>query len=141
MIGTGLIWAIGWAGLTVALSLLAGTPLQSIGLVALSGAARGFTAGGVFAVILSIAERRHTLEDLSLRRVSLWGGIGGGLLFLIAVPLLISAGFPVGGVLVPLAVNSLIGAGFASGSVALARRGDTRLLEGEDDSALLLDGG
>jgi len=138
--GTGLTWAFGWAGVTLALNLLGGVPFHFIGQIALSGLARGFIAGGAFAVILSVAERRHTLEDLSLRRVALWGGIGGGILYLGLVPLMLSMGFPIGGFLVPLALNSVIGAGFASGSVALARRADTNLIGGEDDSALWLEG-
>ena len=140
ILGTGLTWAVGWTGVTVALNLVGGVPLHFLGQLVLSGMVRGFVAGGAFAVILSIAERRHTLEDLSLRRVALWGGIGGGFLFLSAVPFLLSLGFPVGGVLAPLVANSLIGAGFASGSVALARREDSRLIEGEDEPAFLIEG-
>ena len=140
IVGTGLTWAVGWAGVTIALNLLGGIPLQFLGRIALSGAVWGFIAGGAFAVILSVAERRHTLEDLSLRRVALWGGIGGSLVFLSVSPFLIPLGVPFSGILVPIVTNSLIGAGFASGSVALARQGDARLPRGGDDSVLMLDG-
>lgn len=140
IIGTGLTWAFGWAGVTVALNLIGGVPLQFFGDMAISGLIRGFIAGGAFAVILSVAERRHTLEDLSLRRVAVWGGIGGGFLFLAVMPVLLSMGFPVRGVLGPLVVNTLVGAGFASGSVALARRADDPMLTDGDDSPLMLDG-
>jgi len=140
IIGTGLTWAVGWAGVTVALNLLGGVPLRYIGLIAVSGVVRGFIAGGAFAVILSIAERRHTLEDLSLRRVALWGGIGGSLLLLSTMPIMVSMGAPVFSMLGGLVTSALLGAGFASGSVAMARRADAKLIEGGDDSAFLLDG-
>ena len=140
IIGTGLTWAVGWAGVTVALNLLGGVPLQYLGLIAVSGLVRGFIAGGAFAVILSIAERRHTLEDLSLRRVALWGGIGGSLLLLSSMPIMVSMGVPVFSMLGGVVTSALVGAGFASGSVALARRADAKLIEGGDDTAFLLDG-
>jgi hypothetical protein len=133
IIGTGLTWAVGFAGVQVVLNLLLGAPVGYIPSLALNGAVGGFLAGGVFAVILSIAERRRALEDLSLRRVALWGGIGAGLLLLVPMPFLLSAGVPVGPVLVSLGLASLIGAGFASGSVALARREETKLIEGDSE--------
>lgn len=140
ILGTGLTWAVGWAGVTVALSLIGGVPFPFLFRVVLSGAAQGFIAGGVFATILSVAERRHTLEDLSLRRVALWGGIGGACLFVPIYPMLMSAGIPLFRLALPLAINALMGAGFASGSVALARRADHRLIDGEDDPILSLPG-
>jgi hypothetical protein len=140
ILGTGLTWAFGWAGVSVVLSMLGGLPLQYFGQVVLSGLFRGFIAGGAFAVIFSIAERRHALEDLSLKRVAVWGGIGGSLVFLAAVPILLSVGFPIGGMLVPIATNALLGAGFASGSVALARWGDKELTDGEEPLPQLEEG-
>lgn len=140
IIGTGLTWAIGWAVISVGMTIPFGVPLEFLGIIALSGVVRGFIAGGAFATILSIAERHHTLEDLSLRRVGLWGGIGGGLLVLLTMPLMISMGAPVLPSLVNLVTHGLTGAGFAAGSVALARREDPRLASGYDDSVLLGDG-
>ena len=137
ILGTGLTWAFGWAGVTLALNLVGGIPLQFIGQIVLSGVVRGFIAGAGFAVILSIAERRHTLEDLSIRRVALWGGIGGSLVFVSVIPFLIPLGVPLGSILMPLVINALTGAGFASGSVALARKADGALSRGEDVSAFL----
>jgi len=145
--GTAIIWAFGWSGVSALLGLLIGLPngipLRLIGPIALSGSFLGFIAGGSFAVLLSVLERRRTLDQLSLWRVALWGGIGGMALLFLAAPRLVAAGIPLGQVLtsylLPLAVNGLLGAGFAAGSVALARREDTRLIEG-DDSALMLEG-
>jgi hypothetical protein len=121
--------------------LLAGLPLEFLGWGALAGAYRGFAGGAAFAVFISLAERRHSLEDLSLRRVAIWGALGGGLLSLVSAPTLLTFGRPVGLVLVSLAANGLIGAGFASGSVALAKRADTDLLEGGDERRRAIEGG
>jgi hypothetical protein len=145
IIGTGLTWAIGWAGVKVGLfglyALLFGFPLRFFGTIALSGLVQGFIAGGAFAVVLSIAERRHTLEDLSAPRVALWGGIGAVLVLLPTLPVVLSHGLPLAAILVSLAADGLMGAGFATGSVALARRADNKLLpEVEDDPTRMLEG-
>jgi hypothetical protein len=140
ILGTGLTWAFGWVGANALVGLVSGVPLGLMLPLSLTAFAQGFVAGGAFATILSIAERRHTLEELSLRRVALWGGIGGMIIVLPALPYLISYGFPLGRVLLPLVIDGLIGAGFASGSVALARQADTKLLDGGEDSFLQLRG-
>jgi len=144
IIGTGITWAVGWAGGYSVVSVVIGAPLSGLGAVALAGAIFGFIAGGSFAVILSITERRRAFDQLSLWRVAVWGGLGGMALPLFFAPRLIGAGFPLHLLLttylIPLAVSGLMGAGFATGSVALARRADTKLIEGEDDSTLMLEG-
>ena len=97
----------------------------------------GFLAGASFAVILSVAERHHSLEDLSLRRVALWGA-GGGLV-LSLIPL--AAGIPMAYLLGPLVINAGIGAGMATGSVILARRAESRsLMDPVDGPMLSLEG-
>ena len=80
IIGTGLTWALGWAGLFGVAGAIFGA--YSIPRLAFIGGFMGLIVGGAFAVILSITERRHSLEDLSLWRTALWGGLGG---FLVAV--------------------------------------------------------
>lgn len=140
IVGTGLTWAIGWAGVNLGIALLSGLPLSFLGTVAISSLFQGFAAGGVFAVILSIAERRHTLEDLSLKRTALWGGIGGVLLRLAALPLILPLGIPAPSILMPLVIDGLTGAGFASGSVALARRAETKGIAGKDGALRAIEG-
>ena len=110
-----------------------GVDVSGILAVALVTGIEMFFAGSLFAVILSIVERRHRLEELSLRRVALWGGLGT----------LLAAGF---GDLFFLHVNwqmtvplILAAAGFSAGTVALAKRADRKLIEGEDP-ALSLEG-
>ena len=140
VIGTALTWAIGWGAVSAVLLAISGFSLGAIGVLALGGMFTGFIAGSTFAVILSIAERRHTLEDLSLRRVALWGGIGGIALSLLLAPLFATSGAPLGQILLGFVIDSLTGAGFAAGSVALAKRADTQLIEGDDETVLRLEG-
>lgn len=139
ILGTGLVWATGWVGANALLCLVSGVPLQYLLPLSVTAFFQGFVAGGAFATILSVAERKHTLKELSLRRVALWGGIGGMLIVLPAIPALLSMGLGVGRLFLPLVVDGLIGAGFASGSVALARSTDSTMI-GRGDSTHLLEG-
>ena len=87
----------------------------------------GLIAGCSSAVVLSIQEHHKQLEDLSLVRTALWGGFGGilaaGALVFLTDPSL----WPF------VAPLSLLGAGFSAGTVAIARRADTKLIEGDDE--------
>ena len=132
IIGTGLTWAIGWPIVNLGFGILIGLPPRFLGPIAISSLFSGFLAGATFAVILSIVERRHTLEDLSLKRTALWGGIGGILLRAAVLPFVLPLGVPAYSLLLPFVVDGLTGAGFASGSVALARRADKNLIEGDE---------
>jgi hypothetical protein len=137
IIGTGVTWALAWVGLGAGIGALTGFPLGFLFRMAMNNAVAGFLAGASFAVILSIAERHHTLEDLSLRRVALWGASGGALLSFLPL----AFGIPIAYLLGPLVINVCIGAGMATGSVALARRGDDRRLgAGVGDRLLGLEG-
>jgi len=133
MIGTGLTWAAAWIGLGAVLGALAGFPMGSLFRLALSNSVGGFIAGASFALILSVAERRRTLEDLSLRRVALWGAIGG--LVVTSIPL--AFGAPLAFLMGPLVINGGIGAALASGSVVMAKRADRRRLDPGPEGGLL----
>ncbi len=138
VICTGLTWAVGWAGVYAGLLALAGLdPLNPTFILraALNNGIAGFVAGGSFAVILSVAERRHQLEDLSLKRVGVWGALGG----LVVVGLL---GVLSGAFFWEEALfGAFFGAASASGSVALAKRaGGAKQLEGSDEDPGLLEG-
>jgi hypothetical protein len=116
---------------------LAGFELSYLLRMALNSSVAGFFAGASFAVILSIAERNHSLKDLTLRRVALWGA-GGGLL-LSFIPL--AFGIPLSYLLGPLVINVGIGAGMAAGSVAMAKRAEDRqLIPGPENPLLGLEG-
>jgi hypothetical protein len=127
IIATGVTWAFAWIGLGAGLGVLAGFPLSYLLRMALNNSVSGFLAGASFAVILSVAERNHSLRELSLRRVAVWGAAGG--LLLSFLPLVF--GIPLAYLLGPLLINVGIGAGMATGSVALAKRAPDRQLIGE----------
>lgn len=135
IIGTGLIWAAGFVGFfTVAQLVRVGMTLQIFPGLAFRWAIYGFLTGGTFAGILALTERHRKLEDLSLRRVALWGAVGGFLITCVWASIY--------GMMPPLwtlSEVSLLSAVFSSGSVALARRGDTKLIEGEEESPLGLE--
>jgi hypothetical protein len=132
IIGTGLTWALGWAGLFGAAGTIFGA--YSIPRLAFVGGFMGLVVGGAFAVTLTIAERRHTLEDLSLWRTAIWGGLGG---FLVAV---VFSGS--GGLIWSLATTTaLLGTVSSAGTVAVAKRANRRLIEGEEEPILSLGGG
>jgi hypothetical protein len=136
VIGTGITWAVGWAALLGGFFALIGFPWHIVRILAFNGAFGGFFAGSVFAVVLSITERNRSLEDLSLSRVALWGGVGGVLAYSLAGLVL---GFgPV--VWADLLASAVLASGSASGSVALARRAEPTLIEGDDGSPFMLNG-
>ncbi len=138
VIGTGLTWALGWAALWGAIllvmggfGLLEGWDLRYTLRAELLVAGAGFIAGSSFGVVLSVLERHKKLEDLSLWRIALWGGLGG--LAFVAVL----------GVqhLAEVIVLTALGVGSATGSVALAKRGtETKLIEGDEGSLPTLEG-
>jgi len=137
VLGTAFTWALAWIGLGAGLGALAGFPLSYLLRMALNSSVAGFIAGASFAVILSVAERNQSLEDLSLKRVALWGAVGG--LLLSVIPM--AFGVPVPYLLGPLVINSGIGAAMASGSVVLARRdGSQRFIPGRNDALFSLEG-
>ena len=143
IVGTGLTWAVGWGALFAGAFAGLGTPIGSVLETATIGAFLGAFSGVSFAVILSITEGRRTLRELSLRRVAIWGGIGGMALILAVSPLalvrMIDAGIPLSAMLsflLPLGISGILGAGFASGSVALAQREDVKAIGKEEMETL-----
>jgi len=65
--------------------------------------------------VFAVAERRHSLEDLSVLRAAAWGTLGaGGLPFLTTMTDSMSILF------------APLGAAFAAGAVALAKRASRR---------------
>ena len=77
MLGVGLTWGVGWGTLIFILTSIIGVidpqqidqgeePWRLAGLVGMVG----FMSGAVFAAILSSAERRKSLKDLSVLRAA-----------------------------------------------------------------------
>ena len=136
IIGTGLTWAVGWAGLWGAFLLVLRAfgaevewglipTLQSLYHVGTFG----FFAGSAFGVILSVLERHKSLEEITFKRIALWGGFGG-----LALLALLSA---LSGTVItnwpPVISFTVLGVGSATGTVALAKRADRNLIEGDKD--------
>lgn len=102
-------------------------------------AIQGFIAGLVFSLLLTALERHRTFTQLSARRISILGAIGGAVLPTITglssivvaarVPMYLPLGLAIGA----------IGGGLAAySSLALARR--ARAIEGGSDPSLLGEG-
>ena len=89
----------------------------------------GALSGAIFAVVLAIADRRHTLAELSLVRVAVWGAIGSLALpaaFTIVDVMRTTFPYPQWQfVLTALGIAAAQGAGCAAGMLALARRAAT----------------
>ena len=120
--GIALTWGSLWAAIGVVLALAIGVlrpeeidPGEGPGKVAAVLGLAGFLSGIGFAALLSVGEKRRTIRELSLRRVALWGALGGA-----AIPALIGA--PVGEGWVTATLGGLV----AAGSVAVARRAALR---------------
>ena len=119
-LGIGVTWGAVWAAIFAALAVIIGLvdpdsidpgegPIRVAGI----GAVFGFVSGVGFGVLLSLAEGRKAIRDLSLGRAALWGMLG-------------TAAFPL---LTPVN-NSLllfvcpIGAALAVASVAVAKQAE-----------------
>ena len=131
-VGMGLTWAAVWSGFGAILGLLMavfGVPLSVIVGVFLGYGAIGFVGGAIFSAVLALAEGRRTFDELSLPRFSVWGAVGGLLLWVLGGGL-VSSGF------IGAGIAALLGAGSAAGSLALARKADDgALLEAGEEVA------
>jgi hypothetical protein len=128
-ISLALLWAAVWLPAGALLTLLSGwtghslrLPLWYFGI----WTALGALSGGVFALLLAVLERRQSFQQLSARRLAIWGAIAGGAI-------------PIGGSLLIVALFSdlslsadapsafasmaLLGAACAVATLSLARRG------------------
>jgi len=131
VLGTGLTWGVLWAAIGLAVGLIVGVvdpdsidPGEAPIIIAAFVGIGGFISGVTFGTILSIAEGRKSILDLSLSRAALWGILGAA-----ALPLL-------AGKIDQLIITCPLGALFAMGSVAIARRAQ---LHDANESKLLTD--
>jgi hypothetical protein len=125
LLGIGLAWGIMWAAVTAVIVIIIGVidpdsvdpgegPLFAGAIVGF----QGFLAGLGFGILLSLAETRKTILELSLIRVAIWGMLAAA-----ALPLL--SGRPID----MLYFVCPLGAASASVAVALARRAELRAPE------------
>lgn len=97
----------------------------------------GTVNGALFAIVLSIAERRQSVASLSLTRMTLWGAIATIALPVIGLVVLIVA-FPVGDLSVdvlPLALVALFGAVCGATMLWIGRRSPAVAVPGDPDLA------
>ena len=133
---TSLAWGFAWAILSVVATLVSAllSPPDTDLVVASPPFAimafygiLGIWAGGVFAVVMAISERRHTFADLSTRRVITWGVLGG-----ISYPILgtlinkIVGGAHIEGFGTALVLTGVFGALSAWAMLVAARRAGSR---------------
>ena len=123
LFGTAAVWAFGFGAIGTVVTGMSGYGLVATLSAFLPNAICGFVLGGTFAGILSLAERRRSLTELSVPRVGMWGALG---------TMLLAPGMTTG--LVEYVYAVALGAGFAAGSVALAKRVSRReaIHDGED---------
>ena len=141
-IGIGLTWAAGWAPIGALTGWLTGMFFDfPLGVVATNYAVMfgvlGFIGGAIFSIVLSLAERHRSFDQLSLPRFVAWGAAGGVLLGGLAVTagLLGSGATLLGAVMIGAATR--LGAGSAAGTLAIAKKAanDGPLLNKGDDVA------
>jgi hypothetical protein len=141
----GLLWAVPWAIVAVLIGLVVDPDGSMDEMWPAIGAYPGFLGGVLFSIVLSIAERRRNLSELSIRRFGAWGAAAGmviGVLpFMLGTP---SAELDVARLATVLIGSfTLMSAVSAAGSLALARMGGERKLldAGADTSGARLGDG
>jgi hypothetical protein len=130
----GFAWAVGWIvvmGVVLMVISIVDPPsidpgeagLRVFGIIALLG----LLCGMGFSTVLTLAERKNTLQKLSLWRVAIWGAIGS-----VAIPVLMGTN----GSMWP--ITAILGAVFAVVTLLLARAGANRAgLTGSHDQRSL----
>jgi hypothetical protein len=90
LVGIGLAWGTLWAAVTAVIGIVIGVfdpdsidPGESPLIAGAIVGFQGFVAGVGFGILLSLAETRRTILDLSLIRVAVWGTLASA-----ALPLL-----------------------------------------------------
>lgn len=88
----------------------------------------GAVSGGVFAIVLMIAERRRSLAELSFTRTALWGALGSlSLPAAVMARDAIQSGVLIEGrlLLLPVMLTAGLGAACAAGTLRIARQSRT----------------
>lgn len=126
VVGMGLLWAVGWAGVGGVIELLANVlpggllMASAVDMWPQTLAILGFRRGVVFGVVLGIAGGRRRFEEFSLSQFAAWGAVAG--LVLGAVAMAKGAG------VVFVGITTLLSAVAGAGSLALARMAEKREL-------------
>ena len=141
VLGTALTWALVWLPVGVVMALIAFSARRDViclycppfwdwfPFLVLRWTLWGAVSGGVFAIVLMIAERRRSLAELSFTRTALWGAVGSlSLPAAFIVRDAIQAGALIEGRLAGLSVvlTAGLGAACAAGTLRIARQSPTR---------------
>ncbi len=130
-----LTWAVVWAPVGVLIGVIVDPNDSMEEMWVAVGAYPGFLCGAVFSAVLGIAEGRRRFDELSLPRFAAWGALGG----MLVGALVFAAGFaeaPTAALAAIMGTTTLLSAVSASGSLALARKGEERmLLDASEDVA------
>lgn len=133
LLGTAVIWGLGWFGLSGAywgVTLFGDVTARLLMGVAIGFGVAGALCGAGFSLVLGVAERKHTFDELSYRRLATWGALGG---LLLGGPLLVWMGLGSDPRL--FAMLAGFGSASAAGTLALARRADDAALLPRDRSS------
>jgi hypothetical protein len=156
ILGIGVLWSFTGGILGVlaggAASLLVGLPfIPAILVFGASGCGAGLVLGAAFASLLTLAEGRRSLEELSTARAALWGGLAGAVLIsgwieislaLTERPAFVLSSEQIGAIIVAAAVGyGAISAVMAAGTVAIAKRAPTPIEGGGSPGGLRLEDG
>ena len=137
-IGMALVWTIGWSVIGVVYGLgvswLVGSSL--VGAAAVFGAklfaGMGFVAGGLFSVLLRLAEGRRRFDELSLGRLVAWGGAGGLVIGVIgSLTGVGGSGFGLEGAIVT-GFTTVLGGASAAATLGVARAAEQPAVEDGD---------
>lgn len=132
LLGVGVTWGALWGAIGAGIGFVLGVVdpnawflANPIAEWALGMGLYGFVSGVGFGSLLSLSEGAKRIQELSLRRVALWGILGSA-----AVPLLFGAlgtfqaGTSVMQVVGAIFVTGFLGGTFATGAIAIARRAE-----------------
>ena len=125
------LWIVGWGlGFGGIMELVdPDGKVQDVWLTVL--AVPGFIGGVVFAVILLIAERGRSFDQVSLLRIAIWGGLAGIALGLLSIPAKVGDLSPGAAGMTGIATALGIVAGLGSGIFfRLIARWDSRTVSG-----------
>ena len=130
LIVTGLLWATVWLPIGIGLAIFGATQPRTdiVGpsptwLVAV-WTGWGALSGVLFALTLSLAERRRTLQELSIPRIAVWGALGSMTLPLVVIVIDRFSSYD-DDWLLPLLVlgfSAALGGACAAWTLAMARR-------------------
>ena len=149
VLGIGAVWGVagaiaGGVGGVVAFLLGSMPLLPAVLELGMGAAGVGIVLGSAFAGVLTLAEGRRTLEQLTPARAALWGSVAGaGLIASWGVLMIATFGSMVPlSQLLPVIVSAvgsygLLSGGLAAGTVALARRAPDELTVGSGSESLL----